>query len=396
MLKSLKSQFTCSFCSKIFKDPILLPCEDLICREHLSDRDIVKQNKIKCKKCNEEFQVKNNEFKSNEAISKLIDSHSYLNETEIKLKRELEVSIKKFFEFYDEFTQNRTQLDLYVYNHLQEMRFKIDQHREELKKRIDDIALGMIDETNKCQEKYLRDLKESFSLFDETQSLEDQLMYIEDTFRNPNLLIQSIKEMQQKQDESLKAIQIKLNQMAKINDDLMETNFIMSNSSLFTKEEGTSLFGSIKLGQYTNVDLFNSQVIKGERQITELIKLCEFFPNDKCSLLYRGTRDGFEPSDFHSRCDGKSNTLTLLKAKGSGFIFGGFTTAEWDSSSDYKSDPNAFIFSLTNKDNSPLKMKINPNSHQYAIYCDSECGPSFGGSIRIDDNANTTIEVYQK
>ena len=47
MLKSQKSQLTCSYCSRIFKDPILLPCDDSICREHLSERDVVKQNKSK-------------------------------------------------------------------------------------------------------------------------------------------------------------------------------------------------------------------------------------------------------------------------------------------------------------------------------------------------------------
>ena len=35
---------------------------------------------------------------------------------------------------------------------------------------------------------------------------------IEEIFRNPNLLIESIKEMQQKQQETLKEIQSKLNQ----------------------------------------------------------------------------------------------------------------------------------------------------------------------------------------
>ncbi len=144
----MKSQLTCSYCSKIFKDPILLPCEDLICRGHLSERDVIKQNKIKCKACNAEFEAKNNEFKSNEAISKLIDSHSHLNETEMSFKRELEESLRQFFEFYEEFNQYRTNLDMDVFEHFQEMRFKIDQHREELKKKIDDIALGMIDETN--------------------------------------------------------------------------------------------------------------------------------------------------------------------------------------------------------------------------------------------------------
>jgi hypothetical protein len=73
MLKSQKSQLTCSYCSRIFKDPIVFPCDDSICRDHLSERDVVKQNKIKCKQCNEEFQVKNSEFKSNVELKKLIE-----------------------------------------------------------------------------------------------------------------------------------------------------------------------------------------------------------------------------------------------------------------------------------------------------------------------------------
>jgi hypothetical protein len=267
MLKSVKSQFTCSYCSKIFKDPILLPCEDLICREHLSDRDILKQNKIKCKACNEDFGVKNKEFKSNEAISKLIESHSYLNETEMSFKRELEESLRQFFEFYEEFNQNRTKLDMEVFEHFQEIRFKIDQHREELKKRIDDISLAMIDETKKYQEKYLRDLKESFSLFDETQSLEDKLNQIEDTFRHPNLLIEAIKEMQQKQEQSLNDIKVKLNEMNQVKDHLIATNYFKPNLSSFDQERGTSLFGSIKLNAcWLNVNSLKSEILTGERQ----------------------------------------------------------------------------------------------------------------------------------
>ncbi len=60
---------------------------------------------------------------------------------------------------------------------------------------------------------------------------------------------------------------------------------------------------------------------------------------------------------------------TILKVKGSEFIFGGFTTVNWDSSNGWKSDLNAFIFSLTNKDNKPVKMKIEQNRHQYAFCC---------------------------
>jgi hypothetical protein len=74
--------------------------------------------------------------------------------------------------------------------------------------------------------------------------------------------------------------------------------------------------------------------------------------------------------------------------------FGGYTTVAWDNESGWKSDPNAFIFSLTNKDNAQLKMKINPNSHGEEIYCHSECGPTFSFDIYIANNAITTMDSY--
>ena len=62
----------------------------------------------------------------------------------------------------------------------------------------------------------MNNLKDNFSPFDGMQSLEDELNKIEDTFRKPNLLIQTIKEMQQKQEESLRDIQFKLNQINQV------------------------------------------------------------------------------------------------------------------------------------------------------------------------------------
>jgi hypothetical protein len=200
--------------------------------------------------------------------------------------------------------------------------------------------------------------------------------------------------MQREQEEYIYAIQFKINEMTKIKDNLKATNDFQPNLSLFDQNE-TSLFGSIKLSEYcSNKKSFKSEILKGEQQSVELIELCEFSPNDKWSLLYRGTRDGFGSNDFHSRCDGYSNTLTILKARGSKFIFGGFTTVSWNSSRRWKSDPNAFLFSLTNKANHPVKMKIDPNEHESAIGCDSRYGPRFGGSICIAKNANTSMDSY--
>jgi hypothetical protein len=222
------------------------------------------------------------------------------------------------------------------------------------------------------------------------------LNQIEETFRNPNLLIETIKAIQQKQGDSLKEIQFILNQMHQVKDDLKATNEFKPNLFSFNqKEEDTSLFGSIKLnGCWLNVNSFKGQILTDERQMSELIDLCEFSPNDKWTLLYRGTRDGFGTNDFHSRCDGHAITLTILKAKGSEFIFGGITSAMWGSFSGDNSDPNAFIFSLTNKDNKPIKIKIDPNRHKHAILCHSGLGPSFNDDICIVNNANTTMDSY--
>jgi hypothetical protein len=141
-----------------------------------------------------------------ETLKTLVESQSYLSEDEIVLKQKLKESIQKFFEFYDEFIQNKIKIELDVFNHFQEMRFQVDEHRERLKERIDDIALAMIDKIKKHEDVYLKNLNENVLVFDSSKSLKDELAGIEETFRNPNLLIRSIKEIQHKQEESLKDI----------------------------------------------------------------------------------------------------------------------------------------------------------------------------------------------
>jgi hypothetical protein len=230
--------------------PILLPCEDSICHHHLSERGFVKHNKIKCTKCSEEFGVKDYDFKSNNELKKLVESRSYLSKEELSLKKELEKCIRKFYQFYDEFSQKKTKLDLDIFDHYQELRFQIDEYRERIKERIDVIALAMIDQTKKSEEEYLKNVKEDFSSFDDCKSLEHELNQIEETFRHPNLLIQTIQEIQRQQKVSLKDIQLKLNQMNQVKDHLTATNYFKPTFSLFSQEDEISLFGSIFLDGY--------------------------------------------------------------------------------------------------------------------------------------------------
>ncbi len=85
----------------------------------------------------------------------------------MSLKKELEASIRKFFEFFDELNQNKSKLEQDVYNHFQEMRFQVVEHRERIKEKIDDIALEMIDKIKKHEESFSKSIKEHLTSLDE-------------------------------------------------------------------------------------------------------------------------------------------------------------------------------------------------------------------------------------
>jgi hypothetical protein len=389
-MNKLKSSLTCSNCLKIYKDPIELPCSHNLCKVHLVEKSVVQQNKIKCGECKKDFQIKDNEFKTINFINKLLDEHVYFSDEEISLKKQIEDSIRKFFQMYEEFCLNKTNRDLDVHNHFQEIRRNIDLHREKLKEKIDDIYMEMIDKSKKFEATYLKSLEDkleaSLKSF-ETKSLEQSLKETEETFRNPNLLIESIREMQRQQEEAIEELKLKLDEQSQVKSNLIDTNEFKPNLS-FNQDS----FGQLNLNEYSK-NLFESQILK-DKQPSELINLCEFSLKDKWTLLYRGTRDGFGAANFHSKCDNHTNTLTILKAEGSSYIFGGFASIPLDSSNQNKSDPNAFLFSLTNKDNQPSKIRqINTT---YSIYCHSSHGPTFGGGhdIHIANNANTTMGSY--
>jgi len=83
-------------------------------------------------------------------------------------------------------------------------------------------------------------------------------------------------------------------------------------------------------------------------QQVQLVNLCKFPQDQKWELKYRASRDGFKATDFHAKCDGVPNTLTVIKST-HGNIFGGFTEKPWTSVVWVVSDPKAYIFSLVNQ-----------------------------------------------
>jgi hypothetical protein len=124
------------------------------------------------------------------------------------------------------------------------------------------------------------------------------------------------------------------------------------------------------------------------------------FRGKQVLLLWRGSRDGFKKEEFHRRCDGHANTLTVILDT-NGNIFGGFTPVEWESGYQWKGDDSqkSFVFTLKNPHNIPARrFGLKAEMKNFAIRCFSERGPYFGSgadfAVLDDCNANTNSGTY--
>ena len=108
----------------------------------------------------------------------------------------------------------------------------------------------------------------------------------------------------------------------------------------------------------------------------------------KCKLLYDAKRDGDKASTFHSLCDNKESTLTIISTSDNKKI-GGFLSKSFGGNKGLIKDNDAFLFSLNyNEKYSSLNQGNN--------YVDKiDKGPIFGyHCIFIEDNFFSNTKNY--
>ena len=93
--------------------------------------------------------------------------------------------------------------------------------------------------------------------------------------------------------------------------------------------------------------------------------------NIEMKLLYKLKNNGDSASTFHSLCNNKGYTLSLIRNT-KGYRCGGFISKSWTSCGSYVNDPNAFLFSLDYKE------QYFTNEGKDAFYDHSSYGPTFG------------------
>ena len=120
--------------------------------------------------------------------------------------------------------------------------------------------------------------------------------------------------------------------------------------------------------------LKGSSILNDKEKIKMLSDWIDPNKKIKYELIYKATKDGGTGKSFHSHCDNKGPTLTLINST-DGFIFGGYISISWEGPQNWThkgDDDSAFIFSIDNEIKYPSRDKSK------VIYNHINFGPDFG------------------
>jgi hypothetical protein len=137
---------------------------------------------------------------------------------------------------------------------------------------------------------------------------------------------------------------------------------------------------------------FDSNIISAVPEIFSVLG------DKKSQLLYRGSRDGFRATNFHARCDGHANTVTLILSTNN-CIFGGYAAVAWNSRAAYVPDPTlkSFLFTIKNPHNLAPRI-FKQQSQAYTIYPNGAYGPTFGHGhdLHVCDECHSSTGSYAR
>jgi hypothetical protein len=132
--------------------------------------------------------------------------------------------------------------------------------------------------------------------------------------------------------------------------------------------------------------------------ISAIPPIFSVFGDKTFRLLYRGSRDGFGASHFHSRCNGHPNVITLISTKNN-CIFGGYSPLAWQSrnhnTSSADSSLTSFVFTIKNPHNMPARI-FKQKQVANAINDYSSSGPAYGNPVDfyVADQCHASTSSY--
>jgi len=367
--KTIKNILSCESCNEKLDIPKKLPCGSTICTQCESEIQQL-DNQFECKLCSDIHQISVKGL----PVCKIILNLLQIKPNEISRGQAVEQLKQNLNEIKQQLNKLNTSLNTgqeQIKEHCNNLRAQIHLSSENCIKQINEMNREFIKTVNTYE-------------FDCIEALQQNDYKQQDDFVE---CIDELKKFESKWTGYLTQIDIKEETILKVNSlakDLIQKaeyqsdkleDFIFNGNYL--KYERVN---KVCLGRFeSRTHKFNSTIVSNQ-EMKDLMIMCRFPLNQTWKLLYRATHDGFGASDFHRKVDNYSNTLTIIKST-NGNVFGGYTEQDW-SGSCFKSDLNAFIFSLKNSDNKPIVMKCLEN--RSAICCSTTCGVIFGNNSSCD------------
>ena len=392
----LKDVVVCKFagCNQVFNDPRILPCGHRTCAAHI-DAMTVKSNgtssedrkMIKCHFCEEIHKLpKSGKGFQVDSNIPLLTNMKYCNEHETAKKSFNEVTqlLDKLIKFDEED---------YTIEFFEQVEADILLEKEANLQKLQAYYQELSDDVHERKVKCLHNLKANKTLLSELATIKKVLIGHENQLKKDK--VDFILKTLDGDEAKWRAIQSECEAMLEkakslgkeLCKQIVEDQMVEFMPSIRDNQIEV-ICGHLEASQ-----IIDSTIIRNYTMESHLIKLCKL-SGKQFKLLYRASPDGFSADDFHDKCDNQSSTLTIIKTT-RGFVFGAYTAMAWDSISKHKSDPTAFIFSLTNPSKQPQFIPIKTATE--AIYCCSSHGPIFGSyDICIQNNSNISDGNYSE
>ena len=243
--------FICKYedCNLIYENPVTVPCGNSLCQQHLDEFD----EKFNCPFC---FDVHQKPSTSSLAMIKMIDSHFELD----PLRKMAKESFNKLNTIIEEY--KTIEPEVYVYDYFADIRNKVELHREEVKKEIDDKSDEIIQQLKEKEEECKLNAQklEKINL---DELIKDTLPSLKQKFRAPIIDLEELNDLLSQMYLNIEKIEYYIKKF--------KLDLLISQSIDFEKYEESSLLGQL--------------IIKSDRLL--LSRPCELITNyksHKCNI----------------------------------------------------------------------------------------------------------------
>ena len=253
---------------------------------------------------------------------------------------------------------------------------KIEKSKEELKIHIQNIFTKIRNALNNREDELLEELDKKYN---ELYVNEEMIKTCDKLPNKIKILLGKGKEIENNFEQKNNKLNLLINNCLNIEKNIKEIKLLNENIDKaitpkidlkFYPEEKelNELLDNIKiLGKIGKLKEFDSKIQFDKTLIESWLNHKNFYS----ILLFRKSRDGSTPNDFHNKCDNKGITITFIETT-KGYKFGGYTELPWDISEKSKRDQTTFIFSFNNK------QKYEARNKNDSISCAVNEGPTFG------------------